>query len=79
MRAAHLRISASAHQRISAIIRSGEDMYVLLGAVVVCVVAAAGFLVVMFRRDRPHLGAVGLAGLMLAGVLSAVYGALASM
>ena len=54
-------------------------MYVLLGAAVVCVVAAAGFLALMFRRDQPHLGAVGLAGLMLAGVLSAVYGALASM
>lgn len=54
-------------------------MFVLLGVVVACVVVGAGFFVTMVRRDQPHLGAIGIAGLLLAGVLSAIYGALTSM
>jgi Mg/Co/Ni transporter MgtE len=47
---------------------------VLLGVVVILVVGAFGMLAVMFVRDEPLLGVVGLGMLVFASVLGAWYG-----
>jgi hypothetical protein len=54
-------------------------MFVLLGAVVAAAIVGVGFLVVMVRRDEPHLGMYGIASLVVSGVLGTFYGALTSM
>jgi hypothetical protein len=59
--------------------QAGEDMFVLLGAVVAAAVVGVGFLVVMVRRDEPHLGLYGIASLVVSGVLGTFYGALTGM
>lgn len=48
----------------------------LLVLIVACVVAAAGLLGEMFRRDEPILGVLALGTLLATALLSAVYTAL---
>jgi hypothetical protein len=52
---------------------------VLLILIVVVTAVSAGLFVEMYRRNQPLLGASGLGGLMVAAVLSMVYGALTSI
>ena len=49
-------------------------MIALLVVIGVCVLAGAGFVVAMLRRDRPVFGTLGITVLLLGAVMSAVYG-----
>ena len=53
-------------------------MIFLLTLVGLLVLAGAGLLAEMIRRDEPVLGMAGMVAMLIAGLVGAVYGVLAS-